>query len=64
MFREVNQKEYMTYIGKLIRNGKYDFVNDNSVNHYKMCCLNKDKDVMAYREQMEDETFKNYIWEE
>lgn len=64
MFKEVNKKEYMAVVGKLIRNGKYHFANTHNQQgeSYKFCCIDeKTNKTVAYREKI-DEVFKNYIW--
>ena len=63
MFKKVEQKEYMAYMGKLIRTGKYNLVN-NSEDSYKICCVNKDNKIFAYRERDSEGNFNNYILEE
>lgn len=62
-FTEVNQMEYMSFMSKLICSGKYSLVN-NSDNGYKVCCINGNGDVLAYREKDKEKgIFRNYIKE-
>lgn len=60
-FKEVSQKEYMSYLSKLIRHGKYSLVN-NSDDGYKICCMNNKGEIVAYREKDKEKgIFKNYV---
>lgn len=63
MFKKVEQKEYMAYMGKLIRTGKYNLVN-SSKDGYKICCIDKNNKILAYRERDSEGNFTNYILEE
>lgn len=62
-FKEVTQKEYMSFVGNLIRFGKYSLVN-KSENGYKLCCINSKEEIVAYREKDNEKgIFRNYIKE-
>lgn len=66
MYKEVGHKEYISFVGNLIRNGKYRFENTHNEFHegYKMCCVDEKTDVVAaYREKI-DGVMKNFVWED
>lgn len=64
MYKEVEHKEYIAFVGNLIRYGKYRFENTSETDGYKLCCISEKTDkVIAYREKI-DGVMKNFVWED